>query len=214
MPQSRERTETKIAIVPPPVSPPADPLQLFAELYAQARQRIPVDPNAMTVSTVGEGGRPSSRVVLLKEADPRGFTFYTNLESRKGREARPGSMVALCFFWRELERQVRIEGRVEQVPDAEADAYFATRQRGSQVGAWASRQSEVLTSREELDARVREIEQRFEGKAVSRPPFWSGLRVVPDRIEFWTSRPSRLHERLLYRRARPDAPWTVALLYP
>lgn len=192
----------------------ADPFQLFSEWLDDARRAIAVDPNAVTLSTVGANGRPSSRVVLLKALDARGFVFYTNLGSRKASEALGQGVAALCFYWRELEKQVRAEGRVERVSDAEADAYFATRARGSQVGAWASLQSQVLPSREELEARVREVEQRYAGVPIPRPPHWSGLRVVPDRIEFWISRPNRLHERTLYRRERDGDPWTVERLYP
>ena len=191
-----------------------DPFQQFAEWFREAEAAVPVDPNAMVLSTVGLDGRPSSRVVLLKGFDAEGFVFYGNLESRKFRELRTNPWAALNFHWKPLERQVRIEGRVSQVADDEADAYFATRARGSQVGAWASRQSEPLASRAELEARVREVEARFAGRDVSRPPFWSGFRLEPDRIEFWKSGQFRLHDRFVFRRASPDAPWTVDRLYP
>jgi len=191
-----------------------DPIQQFDEWFREAEVAVPVDPNAMVLSTVGADGRPSSRVVLLKGFDHQGFVFYGNLESRKFRELRANPWAALNFLWKPLERQVRIEGRATQVPDAEADAYFATRPRGSQIGAWASRQSEPLASREELEARVREVEARYAGRAVPRPSYWSGFRLEPDRIEFWKSGPFRLHDRFVFRRGSPDAPWTVERLYP
>ncbi|WP_233261575.1 pyridoxamine 5'-phosphate oxidase [Vitiosangium sp. GDMCC 1.1324] len=191
---------------------PKDPFERFAALYEEAKRVIPVDPNAMVVASVGPDGRPSTRVVLLKDFDARGFVFYTNLESRKGRELLGHPWASLCFFWQPLERQVRVEGRVERVSDAEADAYFQSRARGSQVGAWASQQSQPLPSREMLEKRVAELTREYEGKTIPRPPHWSGLRVVPDRIEFWHARPSRLHDRLVY--LREGNGWKTQALYP
>ncbi len=191
-----------------------DPFQQFAEWFREAEIAVPVDPNAMILSTVGTNGRPSSRVVLLKGFDADGFVFYGSLGSQKFRELRANPWAALNFHWKPLEKQVRIEGSAAQVSDAEADAYFATRPRGSQIGAWASRQSEPLSSREELEARVREVEARYAGVEVPRPRHWSGFRLAPDRIEFWKSAPFRLHDRELFRRPHPGAPWTVERLYP
>lgn len=191
-----------------------DPFEQFAEWFREAEAAVPVDPNSMVLSTVGPDGRPSSRVVLLKGFDRDGFVFYGNLESRKFRELRTNPWAALNFHWKPLERQVRIEGRVAQVSDQEADAYFATRPRGSQIGAWASRQSEPLASRAVLEAAVREVEARHAGREIPRPPYWSGFRLDPDRIEFWKSGDFRLHDREVFRRASRDLPWTVEHLYP
>lgn len=192
-----------------------DPISYFLTLLAAAdglgRDQLP-EPTAMMLATVGESGQPSLRVVLLKGADERGFVFYTNLESRKGGELSAHPQVALCFHWQPLERQVRIEGVAEPVTPAEADAYFATRARRSQIGAWASRQSRPLASDDELEERVRETEARFAGGDVPRPPHWSGFRVVPHRIEFWRNREFRLHERLVYERV--DSQWRESRLYP
>jgi len=191
-----------------------DPFQQFGEWYREAEAAIPVDSNAMVLSTVGADGRPSSRVVLLKGFDAAGFLFYGNLGSRKFRELATHPVAALNFHWKPLERQVRIEGGVTPVTNAEADAYFATRERGSQLGAWASKQSEVLGSRAELEERMRAVEAKYAGREVPRPPFWSGYRLAPDRIEFWKSGAFRLHDREVFRRDSPEAPWTVELLYP
>ncbi len=192
-----------------------DPIEHFRTLLAAAqavdRAQLP-EPTAMTLATVGGDGQPSARLVLLKSVDDRGFVFYTNLRSRKGRELAANPRAALTFHWQPLEVQVRIEGLAEQVEDAEADEYFATRPRGSQIGAWASDQSEELTQAADLDARFVEMERRFAGRDVPRPPHWSGYLVIPERIEFWRSRPSRLHERRLFE--RHGGGWRESLLYP
>lgn len=189
-----------------------DPIRRFAEIYAQVQKVVVPEPSAMVLATVSAEGRPSARVVLLKGFDASGFVFFTNLESRKGRELQANSFAALCFHWPPLEQQVRIEGRVVSVTDAEAEAYFASRPRGAQIGAWASRQSQVLSTREELEARVRSFEAKFAGGDVPRPPFWSGFRVIPERMEFWQSRASRLHDRTVY--IRQNETWGIEKLYP
>jgi pyridoxamine 5'-phosphate oxidase len=191
---------------------PLNPIERFAVLYEQAKQAIPVDPNAMVLASVGEDGRPSARVVLLKSFDARGFVFFTNLESRKGQELLRQPFASLVFYWAPLERQVRVEGRAEPVSQEEADAYFESRPRASQLGAWASLQSQPLPSRQLLEARVDALTSQYEDKAIPRPAYWSGFRVVPDRIEFWHSRPNRLHERILY--LREGDTWRTELLYP
>jgi len=193
----------------------AEPFRRFGELLERAKTTDLREPTAMAVATATAEGRPSVRMLLLKGFDESGFVFYTNLESRKAGELDANPFAALCFHWQPLEVQVRIEGRAEPVAHDEADAYYATRARGSRIGAWASRQSTQLDAYETLVARVAEYEARFDGAEIPRPPFWSGYRVVPDRIEFWFGRPSRLHERELYLRAQGDPPrWTKELLYP
>lgn len=191
---------------------PADPIAAFVTWIEAARNSGLHEPNAMVVSSVGPNKAPSSRMVLLKTVDARGFVFFTNLESRKGGELLANTACALLFPWHPLERQVRIEGVAEVVSDDEADAYFASRPRGSQIGAWASMQSAGMATRAELEARVHEVEVRFKDAAVTRPPFWSGFRVVARSIEFWTRDPARLHERVIFQRAAGQ--WTRALLYP
>jgi pyridoxamine 5'-phosphate oxidase len=192
-----------------------DPIERFLALLERAKVTPQiVEPTAMTLATVGAEGRPSARVVLLKGADEDGLVFYTNLRSRKAREALSQREVALVFWWGPLESQVRFEGPAERVSDEEADAYFATRPRGSQLGAWASAQSDPLGSRAELEAKLAEVTEQFEGMPVPRPPHWSGLRVRPTAVEFWKNRPNRLHERELYTREKQGAPWFVQLLNP
>lgn len=191
-----------------------EPFDEFARWFAEAKASEPRDANAMTVATVSPAGAPAARMILLKGVDERGFVFYTNLDSRKGGEIAANPRVALCFHWKSLLRQVRIEGAAEPVTAAEADAYFATRPRQAQIGAWASDQSRPVASRAVLEARVAETEQRFGDGPVPRPPHWSGYRVIPERLEFWHDRPFRLHDRIEFRRAGPGAAWTKTRLYP
>ena len=171
-----------------------------------------IEPTAMAVATVGEHGRPSVRTILLKHADEHGFVFYTNLESRKGRELERFPWASLCFWWAPLAEQIHVDGRVKPVSATEADEYFASRPRGSQIGAWASRQSDVLESRQVLLDRAAKAEKRFAGKDVPRPPYWSGYRLIPDRFEFWQGRDDRLHERTEFR--FEDARWVERILSP
>ena len=192
-----------------------DPIARFVELLERAKRTPAIaEPTGMTLSTVGADGRPSARIVLLKGVDPDGLVFYTNTRSRKGREIAARGDVALTFWWPQLESQVRFEGPARLVTPAEADFYFATRPRVSQLGAWASDQSAPLQTREELENRYVELERKYEGKDVPRPPHWSGYRVTPLEVEFWRNRPGRLYERELYRRASPAAPWKMTLLNP
>ena len=195
--------------------PVQNPLSRFNRLYAQAQnvdREILPDPNAMSLATIGMNGAPSVRIVLMKSVDERGFVFYTNLEGKKGRDLRTHPVAAICFHWPSLEVQVRAEGSVTQVSDREADEYFATRPRESQIGAWASIQSQPIEHASDLAIRIAEVEERFDGKDVTRPPFWSGFRLKPDRIEFWKARPGRLHERHLY--SRSGESWVMETLYP
>lgn len=184
-------------------------------MYALAekidRARLP-DPSAMSLATVDEDGQPSVRIVLLKAFDERGFVFHTNYQGRKGRHLLANPQAALCFYWAPIDIQVRVEGEVSKVKDDEADAYFATRERGSRLGAWASKQSEPLESAAILTDRVAEFDRKFAGMEVPRPPYWSGFRVHPARIEFWKNGPHRLHERHLY--IRDGSGWKVEMLYP
>lgn len=190
-----------------------DPIALFDEWLAEARLSEPNDPEAMALGTAGAGGQPSVRMVLLKGHGPGGFVFYTNQESRKGGDLAAQPRAALLFHWKFLRRQVRIEGSVEPVREEEADAYFATRSRDSQLGAWASDQSRPLPNRAMFEERFREAEARFAGRDVPRPPHWSGYRVIPERIEFWNDRAHRLHERRLFERDGAGG-WCEGLLYP
>jgi pyridoxamine 5'-phosphate oxidase len=188
-----------------------EPIEQFARWFAEAAAKEP-EPNAMSVATVAAGGAPSVRMILLKGVDDRGFVFYTNLDSRKAAELSGNPHVALCFHWKSLGRQVRVEGVVEAVSEREADAYFATRPRESQLGAWASDQSRPLASRSVLEERVAAVEKRFARGPIPRPPHWSGYRVLPSRVEFWEARPFRLHDRLVY--VRDGDAWRSERLYP
>ena len=192
--------------------PNSEPFELFQRWYAEAQASEPNDPNAMALATVNADGQPSVRMVLLKDADPQGFVFYTNYESRKGRQLLETRKAAIVLHWKSLGRQVRAEGAVESVTDAEADAYFASRPKASQIGAWASQQSRPLESRFELEKRVASFTAKYAIGAVPRPSYWSGFRILPHYIEFWENRPFRLHDRLVYHRAGDG--WTTEKLYP
>lgn len=194
------------------IEPTAEPIDLFQAWFAEARETEPNDANAMALASVGADGMPSVRMVLLKGADADGFVFYTNFESRKGVELLARPQAALCFHWKSLRRQVRIEGTVETVTDAEADAYFASRARGSQIGAWASHQSRPMAGKAELLKRVGVFTAKFAVGKVGRPPHWSGFRLVPRGFEFWKDGQFRLHDRLVYR--REGQRWRTEVLYP
>ncbi len=190
-----------------------DPIAQFERWFAAAQQSAAAEPNAMTLATAASDGQPSARTVLLKDVDARGFVFYTNYRSRKGRELDANARAALVFWWPPLERQVRIEGAVERVETETSEAYFRSRPRGSQLGTWASPQSEVVGARAELEERLAEAEARYRGQHVPRPPHWGGYRVVPETVEFWQGRPGRLHDRLRYLRTA-DGSWTMERLAP
>ncbi|GGO91774.1 pyridoxamine 5'-phosphate oxidase [Stakelama pacifica] len=189
-----------------------DPFALFADWYAEARASEPNDSNAMALATADAEGHPSVRMVLLKGHGPNGFVFYTNRESQKAAELAENAHAALLFHWKSLRRQIRIQGPVSLVSDAESDAYFASRSRDSQLGAWASDQSRPLDERATFEKRFEEVKARFEGGDVPRPPHWGGYRVTPTRIEFWLDREHRLHERRVF--TRTDSGWDMGMLYP
>lgn len=191
-----------------------DPWRQFEYWFQEALRAELPEPNAMFLSTVDTDGFPNGRVVLLKGLDEKGFVFYTNYSSKKGQELASNAMASLTFFWQELERQVRVRGRVERVSEAESDEYFASRPRGSQLGAWVSEQSTVIQSREVLEERTQAYEVRFAEQNVPRPPHWGGYRVLPFEIEFWQGRPSRLHDRIRYRLDEPTGTWLIERLSP
>lgn len=192
----------------------ADPLALFSAWLLEAEATEPNDPNAMSVATVDARGLPNVRIVLLKHADEAGFVFYTNTQSAKGTELIGSHKAALNFYWKTLRRQVRVRGEVLMVDEQEADAYFASRPRGSQLGAWASAQSRPLESRDALIEAVGALEKKYDGQDVPRPPHWSGFRVVPNEMEFWINREFRLHDRRVFLRDTPDAEWRTTRLSP
>ena len=191
-----------------------DPFALFAAWLEEATASEPRDPTAMTLATVDAAGLPNARMVLLKGADARGFVFFTNMDSQKGRELDAQKKAALVFHWKSLNKQVRVRGAVARVTDAEADAYFATRPKQAQIGAWASQQSRPLESRLAFEKAIAIYAAKYALGTVPRPPYWSGYRIVPSVMEFWQDRPFRLHDRIDFRRAAPDAPWTKTRLYP
>jgi pyridoxamine 5'-phosphate oxidase len=192
----------------------SEPFVLFAAWMEEAKRSEPNDPNAMALATAGADGFPDVRMVLLKGFDEAGFVFFTNLESAKARELKERPLAALVFHWKSLRRQVRVRGHVTPVSDAEADAYFATRPRLAQIGAWASKQSSPLESRLAFEGAVARVTARYPLGTIPRPPFWSGFRVAPVAIEFWHDRPFRLHDRIAFTRGEPHEPWSKARLYP
>ena len=191
----------------------SNPVEQFRKWFDEALAANLHEPNAMVLATATSGGRPSARVVLLKGYDERGFVFYTNYEGRKGRELDENPHCSLVFYWGELERQVRIAGRASRLSEVDSDAYYASRPRGSQLGAWVSEQSRPIESRNVLEERMRELEEEYEGRGIPRPPFWGGYRVEPEAIEFWQGRENRLHDRLLYRRLDSGG-WEMERLQP
>ena len=207
---SLRKEYTRAGLVESDVVP--DPIEQFRRWFDETTAAGLHEPNAMTLATATPDGRPSARVVLLKGFDGRGFVFYTNYGGRKGRELDENPRAALLFYWGELERQVRIEGTASRVPEEESDAYYASRPRGSRLGAWASEQSRVVGGREVLEGRIRGLEVEYEGREVPRPPFWGGYRVVPEVVEFWQGRENRLHDRIVYR--WEGAGWEIGRLQP
>jgi len=187
-------------------------LQEFKTFFAKALQSDIKEPTAMTLATVGEKGQPSARLVLLKDIDDQGFVFYTNMKSQKGMDLKKNPQAALCFWWPSLDSQIRVEGTTEAVAEKEADKYWATRPRESQLGAWASQQSEVLSERSILLNRYEELEKKYGNRPIPRPPYWTGYRVIPHKIEFWYAKPHRLHERIVYQ--KESSGWKKHLLYP
>jgi len=194
---------------------PHEPFTLFANWYEMAKEQEVSYPDAMSLATVGEKGMPSIRTVLMKSFDARGLVFYTNWQSRKGQQLALHPKASICFYWKSLKRQIHIEGTVQKVGAEEADTYFTTRPRGSQIGAWASEQSRPLKSREALEGRVREVEKKYEGKPVPRPPHWGGYVLLPGRFEFCQEQPHRLHDRIVYTQNPENAgAWLIERLYP
>jgi pyridoxamine 5'-phosphate oxidase len=191
-----------------------EPLRLFAAWFADAKRSEPVNPDAMTLATIDPDGMPNARMVLLKGFDERGFVFYTNRDSIKGHELAAAPKAALTFYWKSLQRQVRLRGTVEAVSDAEADAYFASRSRMAQIGAWASKQSSALESRLAFEKAIALYTAKYAIGTVPRPPYWSGFRIAPHEIEFWQERPFRLHDRIVFKRTNPAGHWQKTRLYP
>lgn len=191
-----------------------NPFKQFEKWYREASNAGFVHPDAFSLATATSDGKPSVRMLLLKGFDEAGFVFYTNSESKKGSELYENPLAAMCFWWDKLERQVRIEGDIVRVSDEEAESYFHSRPRGSQVGAWASLQSSVVESREYLDNRFREFEEKYGNEEIPKPPYWNGYLLVPSAIEFWQGRPNRLHDRLRYRKSKDDGAWIIERLYP
>lgn len=192
---------------------PQNPVEQFGHWLEDARKVDPEDYNAMCLGTIDQNGFPNQRIVLLRDFSQKGLVFYTNYDSIKGKEIKRNPLIGINFFWKELERQVRIQGEARKISEAESDAYFATRPRESQISAWTSEQSTIIGSREELDKRLSEVEERFKDKEVSRPPYWGGYRVFPIHFEFWQGRPGRLHDRIVYR-CGADGEWFMERLAP